>query len=235
MADDKYSSSKPFDALSARSLAGKREYVRGLEERPQDEKLSLLVECLCDESWYMRELAERALDRCGEAAVPALIPLLGQGLWYTRASAARVLGRLGSRRSIPQLLEMMDDANATVVDAAGLALADVARRGGGAALARALYRLPAEAKQRDLAHMSGRDRSLGERLSRLLANSELMQLEIDDPPADDSPVVRQNEEGVEWESSPARLRFPPPSATEGMGPRDPRPELEWLLCAGRSR
>jgi HEAT repeat protein len=207
MADDRYSSSKPFDSLSARSLAGKREYVRGLEERPEEEKLSLLVECLCDESWYMRELAEEALDRCGEAAVPALLPLLGQGLWYTRASAARVLGRLGSRTSIPQLLAMMDDANATVVDAAGLALADVARRGGAAALARALYRQPPDARQRELAHMTGHDRPLGERLAKLLNNAELMQMEVDEPPADDSPIVRQSEEGVEWEV----LTGPPPA------------------------
>lgn len=217
MADDKYSSAKPFDALSARSLAGKREYVRGLEERPEEEKLSLLVECLCDESWFMRELAEGALNRCGESAVPALIPLLGQGLWYTRASAARVLGRLGSRRSIPQLLAMMDDANATVVDAAALALADVARRGGAAALARALYRLPAEAKQRDLAHMSGKDRSLGDRLAKLLANAELMQLDIDEPPADDSPIVRQSEEGVEWEVLTGPPPVPAPKRDGGDG------------------
>ena len=48
MADEKFSQTKPLDALNSRGLAGKREYVRGLEQRRDDEALSLLVECLCD-------------------------------------------------------------------------------------------------------------------------------------------------------------------------------------------
>ena len=221
MPDERYSSSKPFDSLSARSLAGKREYVRGLEERPQEEKLSLLVECLCDESWYMRELAEEAVLRCGETAVPALVPLLGQGLWYTRASAARVLGRLGSRTAIPDLLAMMGDANATVGEAACRSLVDVARSGGSAALARALYRLAPETRRARLAAFSACDRAAGERLTQLLGNAELMQLEVKEPPADDSPVVRQSEEGVEWEVLTGPPPARPPKGETGDGGAKP--------------
>jgi HEAT repeat protein len=206
MAEEKYPTSKTFDALSTRSLAGKREYVRGLEERPDEEKLSLLVECLCDESWFMRELSEEALQRCGEKAVPALVPLLAQGLWYTRSSAARVLGRLASRTPIPGMLAMAGDSNATVADAARTALVEIARGGGAAALARGLHRLPPEVRRARLAELVDRDRALGERLGRLLANEELMQAEFPEPPADDSPLVRQVEEGVEWEV----LTGPPP-------------------------
>jgi len=75
MSDDKYGQSRPLDVLNARGLTAKREYVRGLEQRRDPEAISLLVECLCDESWYLRELAESALLRLGERAGETLLPL----------------------------------------------------------------------------------------------------------------------------------------------------------------
>ena len=89
MSEDNYGTGRTFDAMSARGLAGKRDYVRSLEQRRDEEALSLLVECLCDESWYLRELAENALLRLGMHAGEALLPLLEQGLWFSRVSAAR--------------------------------------------------------------------------------------------------------------------------------------------------
>ena len=83
--------------MNSRGLTGKREYVRSLEQRSDAEALSLLVECLSDESWFLRDLAEEALLRMGERGAPVLVPLLDQGLWFTRASAARVLGRSAHR------------------------------------------------------------------------------------------------------------------------------------------
>ena len=76
MSDDKFSQNKPFDALNSRGLTGKREYVLGLEQRRDDEALSLLVECLCDESWYLRDEAEAALARIGSSVAPVLRPVL---------------------------------------------------------------------------------------------------------------------------------------------------------------
>jgi HEAT repeat protein len=215
MAEEKHPAAKAFDALSARSLAGKREYVRSLEDRPDDEKLSLLVECLCDESWYMRELGEEALERSGPNAVPALLNLLNQGLWFTRTSAARVLGRLGSRTAVPALLELARDENRTVAESGRSALIEVAHRGGSAALARALYAAPPEVRRQRLEEFAVRDKALGERLRRLLANEEIMQAPLDEPPADDSPLVRQNEEGFEWEV----LTGPPPPIPREEKPR----------------
>ena len=121
-----------LDALNTRGLAGKREYVRGLEQRRDEEALSLLVECLCDESSYLRELAEDALLRIGDRAAPVLLPLLDQGLWYTRSSAARVLGRLARRDAIPGLQRLAVDANASVREAAREALELIARHHDGA-------------------------------------------------------------------------------------------------------
>ena len=110
--------SKPYDALNSRGLAGKRDYVRGLEQRRDEEALSLMVECLCDESWYLRDQAEEALMRIGPSVAHVLVPLLEQGLWFTRTSAARVLGRFGHRGAVPGLLRLAEDANETVADAA---------------------------------------------------------------------------------------------------------------------
>src|SRR5881397_1789409 len=130
---------KPFDALNSRGLAGKREYVRGLEQRRDEEALSLLVECLCDESWYLRDLAESSLLRSGAGATPVLLPLLEQGLWFTRASAARVLGQFGVREAVPGLMRLAEDANETVAHAALDALVRIGRGGGAMSLARSLH------------------------------------------------------------------------------------------------
>ena len=97
-----------------RGLAGKRDYVRSLENRRDEEALSLLIECLCYESWYLRELAEEALFHMGERSGAALVPLLDQGLWFSRASAARVLGRIGHRSAMGPLVRLTEDPVETV-------------------------------------------------------------------------------------------------------------------------
>ncbi|HUK62092.1 MAG TPA: HEAT repeat domain-containing protein [Dongiaceae bacterium] len=205
MSDEKFSQSR-LDALNSRGLAGKREYVRGLEQRSDTEALSLLVECLCDESWYLRELAEDSLMRIGERSAPVLLPLLEQGLWYTRSSAARVLGRFGRRDAIPGLLRLSDDVNDSVAEAAREALVRIGRHGGGASLARALHGLPPEQRRRRADELAERDRPLAERLDRFMRNEELMQASAGETLADDHPLVRAAEEGLEWEvlTGPAR-------------------------------
>ncbi len=214
MSEDKYSQSKPFDALNPRGLAGKREYVRSLEQRRDEEALSLLVECLCDESWYLRELAEESLLRLGEKAAPVLVPLLEQGLWYTRASSARVLGRSAHRPAVPALLRLTEDANETVVEAAREALLEIGRHRGAITLARALYRLPPEVRYRRFEEIKARDRHLGDRVDKMMRQEELMSVEGEEL-TDDSAMVRATEEGLEWEVLTG------PSSSE---PRPPRPE-----------
>lgn len=214
MSDDKYGQSRSFDALNPRGLTGKREYVRGLEQRQDSEALSLLVECLCDESWYLRDLAEESLLRLGPKAAPVLVPLMEQGLWYTRASTARVLGRTAYRPAVPGLLRLAEDVNETAAAAARSALLEIGRNGGAVALARGLHRLPSETRLRRFEEIRGRDRQLAERVERLLRQEELMSTE-DDNLGDDNPMVRSVEEGVEWEI----LTGPPPGK-----PRPPRPE-----------
>ena len=207
MSEDRY-------ALNQRGLTGKREYVRGLEQRQDAEALSLLVECLCDESWYLRDLAEESLLRLGAKAAPVLLPLVDQGLWYTRASTARVLGRSAYRPAVPGLLRLASDANETGAAAARSALLEIGRNGGAVAVARGLFRLEPQERGQRLEEIRGRDHVMADRVERLMRQEELMAAE-DDTLGDDSPMVRAVEDGVEWEV----LTGPPASE-----PRPPRPE-----------
>ena len=190
---------RPLDVLNARGLTAKREYVRGLEQRHDDEALSLLLECLCDESWYLRDLAEQAFLRLGEDGVRALLPLLEEGLWFTRSSGARVIGRMGYRPAVPRLLRMARDANATVAQSAREALAEIARRGGASRVAHEIHALDPEHRRCPLADLHAIDREVAERVEMLMKKEELMSVADPDGLHDDSPVVRASEEGVSWE------------------------------------
>ena len=220
MTVDKISASKAMDALNARGLAGKREYVRSLEQRSDEEALSLLVECLCDESWYLRELAEDALMRIGERATTVLLPLLEQGLWYTRASAARVLGRFGRRDAVDGLMRLTEDGNASVAEAAREALVMIGHHGGAVSLARALHGMPPDLRRRRADGIALRDRPLADRIERLMRTEELMSDEHGAALSDDSPEVRAVEDGLEWEvlTGPAR------NAPRRDEPSDGRPD-----------
>lgn len=218
MTDEKAGAGRSLDALSTRSLAAKREYVRDLVMRRDPQSLLLLVECLCEESWYLRDLAEEAFLGLGEEGAPVLVPLLDQGLWFTRTSAARVLGRLGHRPAVPGLFRLTEDANDTVAGAARDALVAIGLRQGAVRVAHALHRMPPDRRRRRLDEIAERDRVLAERLERLLRNEDLMALAEDDVPADDSPAARVGEEGVEWEVLTGPPPPPPPrSGDAGTG------------------
>ena len=221
MTDDKAGKGKLPDVLNVRGLGAKWDYVRGLEQRSDPESLALLVECLCDESWYLRDLAEEAFMRMAERGAPGLLPLLEQGLWFTRTSAARVLGRLGYRPAVPALMRLADDLNATVAAAARDAIVAIAREKGVVAVAHGVHRAPPDLRRRRLDDLGARDRALMERVERLMHNDELMSLEHVATLADDDDLVRASEDGVEWElltgSSPATS--PPGLAGGGHGDR----------------
>jgi len=174
MADDHHPPPSPLEALNARGLTAKREYVRGLEQRRDAEALSLLVECLCDESWFLRDLAEQAFVRMGEEHAAPLVPMLAGGLWYTRLSAARLLGRMGFRPAVPALLPLCEDPNETVALAAREAVVAVARLRGSSRIAHALVRMAPEKKRQRLAEIAERDRALAKNLERLMTDVDLM-------------------------------------------------------------
>lgn len=212
MSDDKHTPARTYDAMNPRGLAGKRDYVRGLEQRRDEEAMSLLVECLCDESWYLRELAEDALLRMGARAGDTLVPLLDNGLWFSRASAARVLGRLGYGPAVPALLRLCAESNTTVASAAVAALTELGHRGGSVRIAWELHRAAPELRRRHLDQIEASDRDLSARVQGMLRHEELMSHAAPDQLRDDAPLVRASEEGVEWE-----VLTGPPARTSGGG------------------
>ena len=199
MTTDEKHGQKTWDAMNSRGLAAKRESVRELELRADDEAIGRLVECLRDESGYLRDLSETALVRLGRRASPALLPLLRQGLWYTRASVARIFGKIGDGDAVSPLFELTRDGNDTVGAAALDALLAIGHQRGAIRLAHSLHRMPPDARTARIEEIQRRDPVLGERLRRFLRSDELMSVEDASALNDDSASVRATEEGVEWE------------------------------------
>jgi len=198
MADDSFTPLRSFDAFSPRGLAGKREYVQGLELRGDREATALLVECLSDESGYLRDLAEAALVRLGAPAAPVL-PMLASGLWYTKVSAARTLGRLRSREAVGPLLGLFADTNESVRRAGAEALHAIAAGDGALFVARVLYRRPDAERSRLAREIALGARDVEARLLDLLRHDEAMRAEEDDLLSHDAEVVRASADGVAWE------------------------------------
>lgn len=211
--DDKHGQSGTWDALNTRGLAAKREAVRDLELSADEGSITRLVDCLRDESWYLRDLAEAALIRLGHRASRALMPLLNQGLWFSRASAARIFGKIGDGDAVPALFELTRDSNHTVGAAALEALLAIGHQRGAIRLAHTLHRMPPDSRASRLDEIQSRDPSLGERLRRFLRSDELMSVEDASALNDDSAAVRASEDGVEWEV----LTGPPPPKSRGDG------------------
>ena len=209
--DDSQGQGKTWDALNTRGLAAKREAVRELELSGDDLAIGKLVECLSDESWYLRDLAEAALVRMGHRSSRALLPLLQDGLWFSRLSAARIFGKIGEGNAVPALFELTRDANHTVGAAALDSLLAIGQQRGSIRLAHALHRMAPDARSARLDELARRDGSLGERLRRFLRSDDLMSVEDVSILYDDSAAVRSSEDGVEWEV----LTGPPPAKPRG--------------------
>jgi HEAT repeat protein len=198
MTDDKFTALRSFDALSPRGLAGKREYVIGLESKADDEAVRSLVECLNDESGYMRDQAENALVRLGAPAEP-ILPLLTSGLWYTRVSAARTLGRLRARAGVECLIGLLADTNHSAALEGARALARIARDGGAVAVARSLYRKAEPERTAARAHLRAVDRDTARTIEDLWMRREVMQAEDGELLSEDVSVVRAGDESVAWD------------------------------------
>jgi HEAT repeat protein len=214
MRDEPASGRRTPEALDSRGLAGKRDYVRSLEQRTDPESATLLVECLGSDSSYLRELAVSALLRRGEAVAPAVVPLLGQGLWFTRASAARVLANVGPASVTGALLRCARDAVRDVVAEASEALVRIAGRGGTVRLAWELHRLEPAPRLELLASLRARDRALADRLEHLLHDTALMERPDPDALRDDAHLVADPLEVPPWPTPAAPTA---PTAREASG------------------
>jgi len=197
MSDEAFGTLRPFDALSPRGLAGKREYVLDLERRADPDAIALLVECLIDESGYLRDLAGGALVRVGAPAAP-ILPLLSHGLWFTRGSAARTLGRLGARDAARSLANLLSDSNESVTGEAVQALISIARAGGAVHVARALFVRPEVERTRALREARARDADVARRFEELFRDRDLMLAAEDELLGHDT-ALKPGDDGVAWE------------------------------------
>jgi HEAT repeat protein len=136
--DDKLESGRTLEALRRKNLEGKRLFIEELRRQKTTKSVSLLLEILCDESWFLRELAIGALVESGGLAIEPLRRVLKSGLWYTRAAAARALGRSGDGPSASDILVLLDEPNRTVREAAVDAVQALAANAGTEALSAAL-------------------------------------------------------------------------------------------------
>jgi HEAT repeat protein len=220
MTDDKLASLRSLDALSPRGLAGKREYVQSLEARGDADAVALLVECLADESGYLRDLAEAALVRLG-AAPQAVVPLLSHGLWYTRLSAARTLGRLGVREAAHPLARVTADPNHSVAHEACTALGRLVGAGAGVAVARALYRLGDAARAGAMRGLAVADREAARQVEDLFRHTEVMVADDGELLSEDAAVVRAADDGVAWDLLTRHDAVPAAPPAADAPPDDP--------------
>lgn len=123
------SSAKILEAIRRGDLHEKRALIESIAHQPSDRAVQILSEILEGESWYLRDMAGKAMARMGGVAAPRLTQLSRSGLWYTRAAAARALGRMGHAESLPLLVTLLADPNLTVQGAALASIADLVRAG----------------------------------------------------------------------------------------------------------
>jgi HEAT repeat protein len=218
MADEPYTTLRPFDALSPRGLAGKREYVLDLETRGDESAIRLLVECLADESGYLRDLAAAALVRLKAPAEP-IVPLLASGLWYTRLSAVRTLGRLAAREAAQPLGGLLSDPNEGVRGEAVEALAAIARGGGDLHVARSLHARGETECGRALRDLRARDGETARRLDALFLDRDLMSAPEHELLAPEPARARAGDDGVAWDLLTGTAPEPVPVAVPGDAPK----------------
>jgi HEAT repeat protein len=86
----------------------------GLRYQPDPRAVPDLVAMLDAEDRLLARLAADALVAIGEAAVPALLEVMGNAPQAARLEAVRALSRIGDQRSIPVLFAALDEASALV-------------------------------------------------------------------------------------------------------------------------
>jgi HEAT repeat protein len=162
MKDEELHGERILERLRLKNLAGKKNLIEDLKKRKSQRSVSLLVEMLEDESWYLREQAVKALADAGEEAKEPVLKVLEDGLWYARAAAAKVLGRIGGPAAVLKLTDCLLDSNMTVQGAAAAALVDIAKRSTVDDLAQPLSTRPHDVRQKAIACLSLLDKEIAD-------------------------------------------------------------------------
>jgi HEAT repeat protein len=100
-----------------RSLGDEHASVRqcaalGLRIHQSAQSVPALVTALADKDVLVARLTSDALSNIGEAAVPALLEVVGNGARTARLEAVRALAYIGDQRSIPELFAVLDEDSA---------------------------------------------------------------------------------------------------------------------------
>ena len=120
---------KIMEAIRRGDLREKRALIDSISHQPSERAIQILAEIMEGESWYLRDMAGKAMARIGNQSAPKLIQLSMSGLWYTRAAAVRALGRMGYADALPVMVMLLADRNLTVQGASLASIADLVRAG----------------------------------------------------------------------------------------------------------
>jgi len=191
-----------IELIRRADVASRRVLVAELARRRTEAATRALIRLLESDSWHLRELATAALPEVGIVARPFLMPLLHSGLWYTRAAAARGVGKIGDAASLPRLVEMLEDGNHTIEDAALASIADLVRGGEAREIARLFWSKGAPLSETFTRRLLAAHPGPGAQVAELLAarSSFLnavplagdVEAEGDDPSLDTPDIERQN-------------------------------------------
>lgn len=177
MVDERIPLSKTLIDLRIKELEleEKARVISELKSRQDDASIRELAEKLADDSWHLRELAVRGLSEIGRAVEEPVISMLPGSLWFTRACAAEVLGNIKSRAGIPALIDLLDDCNATVKDAARKALVKMCAGGDTVWVARAAVSRGLNVAATIQALLEKNRRELADSFFSMTRDSELMK------------------------------------------------------------
>ena len=162
MSEEELDGARILERMRLKNLAGKKNLIEDLKKRKSQRSVSLLVEMLQDESWYLREQAVQALSDAGDDAKEPVLQVLEDGLWYARAAAAKVLGRIGGSEAVGRLTDCLLDSNMTVQGAAAAALVDIARSSSVEDLASPLASRSHDVKQKAVACLRLLDKEIAD-------------------------------------------------------------------------
>jgi HEAT repeat protein len=101
-------------ALHDSDLSVRQCAALALRCQPDARAVPDLIAMLDAEDRLLARLAADALVAIGEAAVPALLEVMGRAPQAARLEAVRALSRIGDHRSIPVLFAALDEASALV-------------------------------------------------------------------------------------------------------------------------
>lgn len=188
MKEEEPDGAKILERLRLKNLTGKKNLIEDLKKRKSQRSVSLLVEMLQDESWYLREQAVQALSEAGEEAREPVLNVLKDGLWYARAAAAKVLGRIGGSNAVERLIDCLLDSNMTVQGAAAAAMVDIAKSSSIDELASPLGSRSHDVKQKALSCLKLLDKDVADGVLGCWDRDVARPKSEARPPADSSPT-----------------------------------------------